>query len=175
MRVGGDHVSGILRQEITIRAPARIVYELLTDTASFVEWMAAEAKLDPRPDGLVWWRHANGDSCRGTYVKLVPHSRVVFTYGWERAEVGIPPGSTTVEIDLDEADGVTTMHLVHRGLSTPAADAHAIGWRHYLDRLRLRAAGTTPGPDPWSNQRVPSFHWQAAENKSHDARDGLAL
>jgi len=32
-----------------------------------------------------------------TIVGLVPARRVVFTYGWERAEVAIPPGSTTVE------------------------------------------------------------------------------
>ena len=69
--------------------------------AYFAEWMAVEAELEPWPDGAVRWRHANGDVCRGQFVELVPHRRVVFTYGWERADVGIPPGSTTVEIDLD--------------------------------------------------------------------------
>ena len=150
-------MTDILTQEVTIQAPARIVYQLLTDAASFVEWMAVEARLDPRPDGQIWWRHANGDACRGQYIELMPHSRVVFTYGWERADVGIPPGSTTVEIDLHEADGVTTLRLIHRRLSGPAADAHAVGWQHYLGRLRQRAEGAPPGPDPWADQRVPSF------------------
>lgn len=150
-------VDEILTQELTIRAPARVVYELLTDAESFAEWMAVEAELEPWVDGLARWRHANGDVCRGRFVELVPHRRVVFTYGWERAEVGIPPGSTTVEIDLAEERGVTTLRLTHRGLSAPAADAHAIGWRHYLDRLAVRAEGSDPGPDPWHDQRVPSF------------------
>ncbi len=44
----------ILRQELTIRAPSRIVYELLTDAASLTEWMAAEAKVTPLPGGLIW-------------------------------------------------------------------------------------------------------------------------
>ncbi len=83
--------------------------------------MAVEATLDPRPDGLIWWRHANDDSCRGQYVELVPHRRVVFTFGWERVDVGIPPGSTTVEIDLHEADGVTTMRWIETARS-PALD-----------------------------------------------------
>jgi uncharacterized protein YndB with AHSA1/START domain len=150
-------MSEILTQELTIRAPARIVYELLTDAAHFAEWMAVEAELEPWPDGTVRWRHANGDVCRGQFVELVPHERVVFTYGWERADVGIPPGSTTVEIDLAEADGVTTVRLIHRGLSAPAAEAHAIGWGHYLGRLVVRAEGGNPGPDLWAHQRVPSF------------------
>jgi uncharacterized protein YndB with AHSA1/START domain len=147
----------ILTQVLTIRAPARIVYELLTDAHQFAEWMAVEAELEPWPDGRVRWRHANGDACQGRFVELVPHERVVFTYGWERAEVGIPPGSTTVEIDLTEADGVTTLRLTHRGLSAPAAEAHTIGWRHYLERLSVRAEGGDPGPDPWADHRVPSF------------------
>lgn len=147
----------ILIQELTIRAPAHIVYELLTDARSFAQWMAMEAEIEPWPDGMVRWRHANGDICRGRFVELVPHRRVIFTYGWERFDVGIPPGSTTVEIELAEAHGVTTLRLTHRGLSSPAAEAHAFGWRHYLGRLSVRAEGDDPGPDPLADRRVPSF------------------
>ena len=104
-------------QELTIAAPTEVVYRLLTEPAQFVRWMAEDATLDPRPGGLVRWTHANGDTCRGEFVELVPHRRVVFSYGWERAEVGVPPGSTTVEIDLDPTgDGGTRLRLVHRGL-----------------------------------------------------------
>ena len=39
----------VLTQALTIAAPARVVYELLTDAHSFAEWMAAEAEIDPRP------------------------------------------------------------------------------------------------------------------------------
>ena len=54
-----------------------------------------------------------------------PTRRVVFTYGWERAEVQIPPGSTTVEIrSVTQADGATLVTLVHRGLGDRAAHAH---------------------------------------------------
>jgi uncharacterized protein YndB with AHSA1/START domain len=151
-------MSEILTQELTIRAPASVVYALLTDARSFAEWMAVEAELEPWSGGLARWRHANGDVCQGRFVELVPDRRVVFSYGWERADVGIPPGSTTVEINLVEEGGVTTLRLTHRGLSAPAAEAHTVGWRHYLGRLAVRAEGGDPGPDPWNARRVPSFH-----------------
>ena len=31
----------------------------------------------------------------GLLVELTPYRRIVFTYGWDRDDVGIPPGSTT--------------------------------------------------------------------------------
>jgi hypothetical protein len=69
----------------------------------------------------------------------------------------IPPGSTTVEIDLTPtAESSTLLRLVHRGLDDLAAGAHDGGWVHDLDRLRRRAEGSTVGPDPFSTQRVPT-------------------
>ena len=50
-------------------------------------------------------------------MEVVPPRRVVFTYGWEDGQLGVPPRSTTVEIDLVEEDGATTARLVHHGLS----------------------------------------------------------
>ena len=144
-------------QELTVRAPAQVLYELLTDPALFVQWMAEDATLDPRPGGVVRWTHANGDTCSGHYVELVPARRVVFTYGWERAEVEIPPGSTTVEIDLTPTSETSTvLRLVHRGLDDLAAGAHNGGWAHYLARLRRRAEGSPVGSDGLATQRVPT-------------------
>jgi uncharacterized protein YndB with AHSA1/START domain len=147
----------LVAQELVVNAPAAQLYELLVDPELFVQWMADDATLDPVPGGRIRWTHANGDTCSGTYVELVPGRRVVFTYGWERADVEIPPGSTTVEIDLHPRDdGTTLLKLVHRGLDDLAADAHDGGWRHYLDRLRAAAEGHPPGPDPFADRRVPT-------------------
>lgn len=147
----------LVAQELVIHAPADQLYELLVDPELFVQWMADDATLDPVPGGTIRWTHANGDTCSGSYVQLVPDRRVVFTYGWERADVQIPPGSTTVEIDLvPQPDGSTLLKLIHRGLDDLAADAHHRGWTHYLDRLRSVAEGTRPGPDPFADRRVPT-------------------
>ena len=76
-------------QELTVAAPVEDVYALLTDAALFVTWMAEDATLVPVPGGVVRWSLANGDTVAGRFVELVPPRRVVFTYGWERREVGI--------------------------------------------------------------------------------------
>ncbi len=144
-------------QRLTIRAPAEHVFGHLVDPALFGLWMAEGADLDPQPGGVVRWTHPNGDTVSGRFVEVDPPRRLVFTYGWERAEVEIPPGSTTVEIDLVERDdGTTLVTLVHRGLHDAAADAHSGGWAHYLDRLRRAAGGEQVEPDPWADRRVPT-------------------
>jgi uncharacterized protein YndB with AHSA1/START domain len=143
-------------QELVIDAPIREVFDLLVDPELFVLWMADEATLDPVPGGVVRWTHPNGDTVAGRFVDVVPPRRLVFTYGWARAEVRIPPGSTTVEIDLTaRPDGSTHVRLVHRGLGD-AAEAHQGGWAHYLDRLRRIAQGDDVGADPWADRRVPT-------------------
>ena len=81
---------------------------------------------------------------------------MVFSHGWDAPEVGIPPGSATVDITLRPAGSGTHLHLVHRGLSGPMADAHGGGSRHYLNCLTVLAEGDDPGPDSLSDQRMPS-------------------
>lgn len=146
----------LVERDVFIAAPPAVVYELLTDETRFVEWMAPDAQLDPTPDGSVTWQHVNGDRVTGAFVELIPARRIVFTYGWDRTDVGVPPGSTTVAIDLRPHDGGTHLRLVHSGLAGPMADAHAGGWANYLTRLAAVAEGRDPGPDPLATERVPT-------------------
>lgn len=146
----------LVDKRIFIDAPPPNVYALLTQADLLVEWMAPAATVDPRPGGAISWTHLNGDTVIGEFVELVVDRRIVFTYGWDRPEVGVPPGSTTVEIDLRPHGGGTELHLVHRGLAGPMADAHTGGWTNYLARLAARAAGQDPGPDLLSAERVPT-------------------
>ena len=146
----------LIERELFIDAPPERVYELLTDAELLIEWMAPEAELDARVGGQIRWTHLEGDSVIGNFVELVPARRVVFTFGWDRPDVAVPPGSTTVEIDLRPARGGTQLRLVHRGLSGPMADAHAGGWTNYLARLAALAEGRDPGPDPLAGERVPA-------------------
>jgi len=146
----------LVEKTIQVNAPAELLYELLTDAEHFVRWMAATAQIDARPGGRIRWTHANGDSCSGQFVELVAARRIVFTYGWERADVEVPPGSTTVEITLRPHGMGTELHLVHRGLAGPMADAHSGGWDNYLRRLALTAEQGDPGLDPLADERVPA-------------------
>ena len=146
----------LIERELFIDAPPERVFELLTDAELLIEWMAPEAELDARVGGQIRWTHLEGDSVIGNFVELIPARRVVFTFGWDRPDVAVPPGSTTVEIDLRPARGGTQLRLVHRGLSGPMADAHAGGWTNYLARLAALAEGRDPGPDPLAGERVPA-------------------
>lgn len=150
-----------VEKEVVIRAAPARVYELLTQPDQLIEWMAPVARLDPVSGGELTWTHVNGDSVVGSYVELVPDRRIVFTFGWDRADVGIAPGSTTVEIELRPCVEGTRLRLVHRGLDDPMADAHGGGWDNYLGRLAARAEGRDPGPDPLAHERVPSVSERA--------------
>jgi uncharacterized protein YndB with AHSA1/START domain len=147
----------LIAQVIDIEASPAEVYDHFVDPARFTTWMAPTATLDPQPGGTIRWTHATGDSCEGRFVELVPARRIVFTYGWDRPDVEVPPGSTTVEILLEPTASGTRLRLTHRGLPGPMADAHAGGWTNYLARLAVAASGRDPGSDPLGRARVPAM------------------
>jgi uncharacterized protein YndB with AHSA1/START domain len=122
--------------EVVIAAPAEAVWEHLTTAEGLVRWIGPDAVADPVPGGALRWTHANGATVVGRFVEVVPHRRIVFTYGWEDGRLGVGPGSTTVEIDLEERDGVTTLRLVHHGLPPEAVADHERGWAYFLGVLR---------------------------------------
>ncbi|MEA2249198.1 MAG: hypothetical protein QOH46_3727, partial [Solirubrobacteraceae bacterium] len=106
------------------------------------------ALLEPRPGGSFRFELVPGEFCSGRYVELVPGRRVVITWGWESGALPVRPGSTTVEVDLDERDGVTHLRLAHHGLDALMRPWHSDGWRSYLKRLAAVAEGRDSGADP---------------------------
>jgi uncharacterized protein YndB with AHSA1/START domain len=137
----------IVRVERRVAAPPAAVYAYLTESDRWASWQGEEATIEPQPGGLFRMRMGTGETARGQFVELVPDRRVVFTWGWVDVP-GVPPGSTTVEIELvAEGDG-TMIRLTHRDLPADDAPTHEAGWRHYLTRLGARAEGLEPGPDP---------------------------
>ena len=136
-------------REIRIAAPPEIVWEYFVDPERIKEWEAVDASTDPRPGGAMRIdMHGDRDIAVGEFVTLEPHSRVVFTWGWEGNEM-LPPGSSTVEVTLTPEGDETVVRLEHRDLpSQELADGHGEGWTHYLGRLAIASAGGDPGPDP---------------------------
>lgn len=146
----------LVERTLFIAAPPARVYELLTDAELLAEWIAPVVVADPRPGGELRWAHQDGDTMIGSYVELVPDRRVAFTFGWERDDIGVPAGSTVVEIELRPKRGGTELRLVHRGLAGPMSDAHGGGWDNYLTRLGNVAEGGDAGPDALAGARVPT-------------------
>jgi uncharacterized protein YndB with AHSA1/START domain len=128
-------------RELEIRAPAAAVYEMFTDPAKLVRWIGIRAMLEPRPGGVFRFELMPGEFCSGRYVELVPARRVVFTWGWESGAIAVEPGSSTVEVDLEERDGVTRLTLTHRGLDPGVRAMHDEGWETFLAQLATAAEG----------------------------------
>lgn len=138
----------VVELSLHLRAAPEAVFPYLTEPERYARWQGVRAELDPRPGGIyrVWM--ATGTVAVGEYVEVEPPRRVVFTWGWE-GDPEVPPGTTTVEIDLrPEGDG-TTLTLRHSGLPTPdSAALHEAGWNLFGARLADVVAGRDPGPMP---------------------------
>jgi uncharacterized protein YndB with AHSA1/START domain len=135
----------VIERVITIAARPETVYRLITDESEYVKWKGQRAELDAKPNGMFKVLFPNGtDIVSGRFVELIPPRRVVFTWGWENNAV-VPPGSSTVEIDLEPAGSGTRLRLVHRGLPPEGLAEHTEGWDYFLPRLAAVAEGRDPG------------------------------
>ena len=143
-----------VQRELTIAASPETVWQFLIDPDKATRWMGQAASFEPHPGGLYRVEVIPGHTARGEFVELDPPRRLVFTWGWESGIEGeseaVAPGSTTVEIELAPEGNETLVRFTHRDLPTEAAaESHAHGWDHYLERLAIAAAGGDPGEDPW--------------------------
>lgn len=134
--------------EIHLDARPDVVFGFLTDANRYVRWQGVRAELDPRPGGAyrVWM---DDDTVAvGEYVEVTPPTRVAFTWGWE-GSAELPPGSSTVEIELAPDGDGTTLVLRHSGLPDgESAAMHEEGWVFFTSRLSVAAVGDDPGPMP---------------------------
>lgn len=137
----------LAEHRIVLDAPAPEVFRYLTTAEGLLRWMAVEAIVEPVPGGRLPWTHEDGSTMVGRFLELDPPRRLVIAYGWKDDLMGVPPESTTVEINLDEHAGRTTLTLVHRGLPPGVVDDHQRGWVFFMTRLRGLWRALSTGPD----------------------------
>jgi len=138
-----------VERELTIGARPDTVWKLLTDPAKQSTWWGTPLDFEARPGGPFRVEVVPGHIARGEFVEVDAPRRLVYTWGWE-GEGTVPPGSSTIEIDLAEDGEGTKLTFVHSGLpSEEAKVSHAHGWDNYLPRLSLAATGGDPGRDPF--------------------------
>jgi uncharacterized protein YndB with AHSA1/START domain len=123
-----------LERELHIAARPEIVFAFFTNPDKMMRWMGKDATLDPRPGGICRI-DINGYVARGQYVEVVPHSRVVFTWGWENEGSTPRPGESTVEISLAPDGEGTRLRLRHLGLNAEERVNHGQGWDQFLPGL----------------------------------------
>ena len=146
----------VYERTLAIDASPETVWEFLVDPEKLMRWKGINADLDPQPGGIFRCEVIPGHIARGEYVELDKPNRLVFTWGWDENE-GVPPGSSTIEIELATDGEGTSLRFVHRDLpNAEAVASHAHGWDHYLPRLETAAGGGNPGEDPLVTQ-APSM------------------
>jgi uncharacterized protein YndB with AHSA1/START domain len=127
----------VVEQTLRIAASPETVWRYWTDPERMCRWWGAAAELDPRPGGACIVAMGGGPTMRGEYVELVPHERIVFSFGWDKTEGApdIAPGSTRVEVTLRPDGDDTIMALRHTGLPAALTAEHNAGWAHFLPLL----------------------------------------
>jgi uncharacterized protein YndB with AHSA1/START domain len=134
--------------ERRIAASPATVFSFFSDASRWLRWQGVEAEIELAPGGAFRMNVRGDGFASGSFLEVVPDRRLVFTWGWEREDLGVPPGSTVVEIELEPDREGTLLRLTHRGLPAGSVDVHREGWEHYGSRLVAAAEGGDPGPDP---------------------------
>jgi uncharacterized protein YndB with AHSA1/START domain len=135
-------------REQVVAAPPGEVFRWFVDPDLLARWIGIRAVLEPRPGGSFRFEIVDGEWCSGRYLEVVPGRRVVFTWGWDSGAIPVPPGSSTVEVDLEPHPDGTLVRLVHRDLAPEVRPLHADGWSRFLPRLAEAVAGRDPAPYP---------------------------
>jgi uncharacterized protein YndB with AHSA1/START domain len=141
-----------------INASPATVFSFFTNLERWTSWQGVDGEIDAQPGGILRLRMPGGQIASGRFIEVITNRKLVFSWGWEGDAPPVPPGSTTVVIEL-EPDGTSTLlRLTHSNLAPPPiAEHHRQGWERYLDRLRTRAEGRDPGPDSTSQDLAVSL------------------
>jgi uncharacterized protein YndB with AHSA1/START domain len=137
-------VSGhTLRMERTFQAPAQAVFDAWTSEEVMRRWWHAEhdwetteAEVDLRVGGTVRvvMRDPHKDAeygGGGRYTEIDPPRRLAFTWIWDGNDT-----RQLIEIDFEEASGVTTVRFSHRDLwNEEAVRSHRAGWNNCFNNL----------------------------------------
>lgn len=137
-----------LHMERTFNAPAERVFDAWTSEEvmrrwwrGVHDWETTEASVDLRVGGevRVVMRDPQEDKeygGGGRYTEIDPPRRLAFTWIWDDR-----PVRTLIEIEFEEADGVTTVRFNHTGLwDEEAVRSHEGGWGTCFDLLEQALA-----------------------------------
>jgi uncharacterized protein YndB with AHSA1/START domain len=140
------HEVTAIRIERTFRAPPERVFEAWTSAEMLrrwyppgSDWDTPVAAVDLRVGGKlrVVMRSPSGEEFGGggEYREITPPSRLVFTWAWDRPDVGA--GTQLVEVEFtDRLDGTTWVVLTNRGLlDEQSRRSHREGWEGSFDNL----------------------------------------
>ena len=75
--------SDVVEREVRVSARPETIFPFLVEPEKMMRWMGVSAELDPRPGAICRVNVTGKDISVGEHLEVTPHSRVVFTWGWE--------------------------------------------------------------------------------------------
>lgn len=131
--------------ERTFRAPIEDVWAAVTESDRLARWIGSW-EGDPAAGEVAFRMLYEGDEHpaeRFTIDECVPPHRLAIT-----TEAPSPEGTTetwNLQVDLVEADGITTFTFGQSVPEPTMAESVGPGWDYYLDRMVRAEAGDDPG------------------------------
>lgn len=142
-----------LHIERAFQAPVQKVFDAWTSEEVMRRWFYGQrgwetpvAEVDLRLGGAVrvvmrdpqkGAEHGGG----GRYTEIDPPVRLAFTWSWDDDS-----RETLIELDFEEAEGVTTVHFTHSGLrDEESVRNHEDGWTTCFDNLERALEAADPG------------------------------
>jgi len=137
-------------------------FALLTEPERLRRWLAVSASVDLRVGGDYRILCVPGHAAVGQVIEIDPGKRVVYSWGWH-GDTEVPPGSTTLIVELEPEGEQTRVRFTHEGLVGVWAERHLAGWNQHLDRLVAAAAKGDAGLEPWLIDPEDKNHLTVAE------------
>ena len=130
----------VLEREMLVRASAATIFRYFTDPARTSAWFGTGSSIDARPGGAVIAQFAEGSRAEGVVLEVESDRRIVFTWGFAGADSPLPPGASTIHVELEPVADGTVVHLRHHLPTDEMVQAYRSGWRHHLSHLATKAA-----------------------------------
>ncbi|MDH3302366.1 MAG: TIGR03086 family metal-binding protein [Acidimicrobiia bacterium] len=137
-------------------------FALLTEPERLRRWLAVSASVDLRVGGEYRMLCVPGHAAVGQVTEIEPGKRVVYSWGWH-GDDEVPPGSSSLIVELEPDGERTRVRLTHEGLVGVWAERHLDGWNQHLDRLVAAAAKGDAGLEPWIIDPDDKNHLTVAE------------
>jgi uncharacterized protein YndB with AHSA1/START domain len=148
-REGDRHTLVITR---TFRAPIEDVWASVTEPERLARWIGTWTG-DPESGEVLFQMTAEGQEPPGDEMKIrecVPPRRLALS-----SRVG--EEFWLLELDLEEADGVTTLTFSQPEIDPAAAENIGPGWEYYLDRLVAAMTGGDVGAIDFDRDYYPAM------------------
>lgn len=132
-----------------VDAPADLVFSMWTDPEHFRHWMGPgkyecrHAEMDVRVGGAyrgMIYADDDGESWfGGVYREIEPHTRLVFTFKWDKGPSGELETLVTITF-REDANGRTSMTFHQTPfLNVERRDSHVGGWNSAFNNLQQHA------------------------------------